>query len=164
MVAGCACFCLLIISADISRILAYLSSFHYSFFRASFIIDSRLAEGFSFKTAEMALLTFAFVNPRRTRAVVASSTMALLHCENRAVLSDPPPFTILSLSSRIRRCAVFNPMPLMLFILLMSSDMMAFLISSDDREDSIICAVDTPIPLTPISSLKSSRSSLVANP
>ena len=41
------------------------------------MIASMLAEGFSLSTAFTAFVTFAFVNPSRTRAVVASSTMLL---------------------------------------------------------------------------------------
>ena len=60
--------------------------------------------------------------------------------------------------------ALFTPIPFMLFILATSSDRMACLISSEDREDSIILAEATPIPDTLISNSKSSLSSLVAKP
>ena len=55
-------------------------------------------------------------------------------------------------------------MPLMLFILLMSSARIAFLISSEVRDESIMRAVEAPIPDTPMRSLNSSLSSLLANP
>ena len=52
----------------------------------------------------------------------------------------------------------------MLFILFMSSAMMAFLISSAVSDESIILAVAAPIPDTPIRSLKRFLSSFVAKP
>ena len=51
-----------------------------------------------------------------------------------------------------------------LFILFMSSARIAFLISSDVRDESIMRAVDAPMPDTPIRRRKSSRSSFVKNP
>ena len=48
-----------------------------------------------------AFVTFALVNPRRTRAVVASSTAGFEAGAKRVVLSAPAPFETLSLSSRI---------------------------------------------------------------
>ena len=81
--------------------------------------------------ADTALLTFALVNPSITKAVVASSTIALDEVGNSAVLSVPPPLAILSFNSRISLCALLSPMPLMLFILFISSARMAFLISSE---------------------------------
>ena len=71
----------------------------YSFLRAIFIICSILAHGSSFSTAEIALLTFAFVNPSSTRAVAASSAMAFVPAENKADVLLPVPLTTLSLSS-----------------------------------------------------------------
>ncbi len=56
------------------------------------------------------------------------------------------------------------PIPFMLFILFRFSARIAFLISSEVNEESIMRAVDAPIPDTPIRSLKSSRSSFVENP
>ncbi len=56
------------------------------------------------------------------------------------------------------------PIPLILLILLRSSARMAFLISSDVSDESIIRAVDAPIPETPMRRRKSSRSSFVENP
>lgn len=128
------------------------------------MIVSMLAEGFSLSTAFTALVTFAFVNPRRTRAVVASSTMPLSEVCRSVPVSHPAPLTILSFSSIISLWALFVPIPLILLILFMSSAMIAFLISSEESEDSIILAVDAPIPDTPIRSLNSSRSSFVLNP
>ena len=52
----------------------------------------------------------------------------------------------------------------MLFILFISSERMAFLISSDVSDESIIRAVDAPIPETPISNLNNSLSSFDAKP
>ena len=75
--------------------------FLYNFLSADFIISSSEAPGFSFRTAETALLTLAFVNPSNTRAVVASSATPLALAANRVELSLPAPFTTLSLSSRI---------------------------------------------------------------
>ena len=121
------------------------------------MISSRLADGFSFRTAAIALLTLAFVKPSMTSAVVASSAAGFAAEEKSTVLSAPAPFTTLSLSSRISLWALFRPIPFMLLILLMSSAGMALRISSEVRDDSIILAVDAPIPDTPISSLKSSR-------
>ena len=66
----------------------------------SFIISSKEAAGLFFKTADTALLTFAFVNPSMTRAVVASSAAGFEEGENRTELSAPSPLTTLSLSSR----------------------------------------------------------------
>ena len=128
------------------------------------MISSRVAAGFSFSTAATALLTFALVNPSITRAVVASSAAGFDDDWKSAGESDPPPFTTLSLSSRMSLWALFRPIPLMLFILFMSSAMIAFLISSDVRDESIMRAVDAPIPETPIRRRKSSRSSFVAKP
>ena len=101
------------------------------------------------------------MNPSITRAVVASSTAGFEEGENRAGVSLPPPFTTLSLSSRISLWALFVPIPFMLFILFISSAMIAFLISSEVSEESIILAVDAPTPDTPIRSLNSSLSSFV---
>ncbi len=56
------------------------------------------------------------------------------------------------------------PIPLIDLILFRSSASMAFLISSDVSDESIIRAVDAPIPETPMRSRKSSRSSFVENP
>lgn len=134
---------------------------YYKSLRASLIISSRVAEGFFFNTAATALLTLAFVNPSITRAVVASSAAGFDAGVKMVEMSVPPPLTTLSLSSRMSLCALFVPMPFMLFILLRSSAMIAFLISSQVREDSIILAVDAPTPDTPIRSLNSSLSSLV---
>ena len=96
--------------------------------------------------------------------MIASSVAAFAVDENIAGVSAPPPFETLSLSSRISLWALLRPIPLMLFILFISSARMAFLISSAVREDSIIRAVDAPIPDTPIRSLNSSLSSLEENP
>ena len=74
---------------------------HYNFFNASLMICSIVASGVSLRTAETALLTFAFVNPSRTSAVVASSTIALFALWNMTGLSAPPPLTILSFNSRM---------------------------------------------------------------
>ena len=72
-------------------------------------------------TLEMA----ALLNPSITRAVVASSTMALLSVLKMVVLSVPAPLTILSLSSRTRRWALLRPIPLTLLIRAMFSERMA---------------------------------------
>ena len=117
------------------------------------MISSRLAFGFSFRTALTAFVTLALVNPSRTRAVVASSVELFVVWLNSTELSVPPPLTTLSLSSRMSLWALLSPMPLMLLILFMSSAIMAFLISSHESEDSIILAVAAPIPETPIRSL-----------
>ena len=117
------------------------------------MISSRLAFGFSFRTALIAFVTLAFVKPSRTRAVVASSVELFVVWLNNTELSVPPPLTTLSLSSRMSLWALLSPMPLMLLILFMSSAIMAFLISSHESEDSIILAVAAPIPETPIRSL-----------
>ena len=74
---------------------------YYNLFNASLIISSRLAPGFSLSTADTALFTFALVKPSRTRAVVASSTAGFEPEEKSCVVSDPAPFTTLSLSSSI---------------------------------------------------------------
>ncbi len=63
--------------------------------------SSRVADGFSLRTAEMALVTFGLVKPSMTRAVVASSTDGFEDAVKRAGVSDPAPFVTLSLSSRI---------------------------------------------------------------
>ncbi len=125
---------------------------------------SRVAEGVSLRTAEMALETLGLVKPSMTRAVVASSTAGFEEAVKRAGVSDPAPLVTLSLSSRMSLCALFVPMPLMDLILLRSSARMAFRISSDVRDESIIRAVDAPIPDTPMRRRKSSRSSLVEKP
>ncbi len=125
---------------------------------------SRVAEGVSLRTAEMAFETLGLVKPSMTRAVVASSTAGFEDAVKRAGVSDPAPFVTLSLSSRMSLCALFVPIPLMLLILFKSSARMAFRISSDVSDESIILAVDAPIPDTPIRRRKSSRSSFVANP
>ncbi len=126
--------------------------------------SSREADGFSLRTAEMAFETFGLVKPSMTRAVVASSTDGFEDAVKRAGVSDPTPFVTLSLSSRMSLWALFVPIPLIDFILLRSSARMAFLISSDVRDESIIRAVDAPIPETPIRRRKSSLSSFVENP
>ena len=137
----------------------------YRRFNESFIISSSEAEGFSLSTADTALFTFAFVNPSITNAVTASSVaVEVPEVGNSAAVSVPAPFTTLSLSSRMSLCALFRPIPLMLLILFMSSASIAFRISSAVRDESIMRAVDAPIPDTPIRSLNNSRSSLVANP
>lgn len=137
---------------------------YYSFLSESFIISSRLAPGYSFKTAGTTLFTFALVKPRSTRAVVASSA-AGFDCEAKSWdVSDPAPLTTLSFSSRISLWALFSPIPFMLFILFMSSAMIAFLISSLLRDESIILAVAAPIPDTPMRRRKRLRSSLLAKP
>ncbi len=125
---------------------------------------SRVADGFSLRTAEMALVTFGLVKPSMTRAVVASSTDGFEDGVKRAALSVPAPLVILSLSSRMSLWALLVPIPLMLFILFRSSARIAFLISSDVRDESIMRAVDAPIPDTPMRRRKSSRSSLVEKP
>ena len=137
---------------------------YYNLLSESFIISSSEAVGDSFRTAAIALFTLAFVNPSITSAVAASSAIPGLDTVNIDGLSLPPPLTTLSLSSRISLCALLSPIPLMLFILFISSERIAFRISSEDRDESIILAVEAPIPETPISSLNSSRSSLVLNP
>ena len=139
-------------------------TFFYILLSASLMISSKVAFGFSLRTALTALVTLAFVNPSITSAVVASSTAGFEAGTNRVVLSLPAPLVTLSLSSRISLCALFSPIPLMLLILLMSSDRIAFLISSEVSDDNIIRAVEAPIPDTPIRSLNSSLSSFVANP
>ena len=136
----------------------------YNLLRDSFIISSKDAEGDSLSIEATALFTFALVNPSITSAVTASSVTPGEPVWNNGELSAPAPFTTLSLSSRISLCALFKPIPLMLFILFMSSARMAFLISSEVKDESIILAVDAPIPDTPIRSLNSSLSSFVANP
>ncbi len=128
------------------------------------MISSRVAVGFSLRTAATALLTLAFVKPSMTSAVVASSAAPFEAVGKSAGESEPAPLTTLSFSSRMSLWALFIPIPLMLFILLISSAMMAFLISSDVRDESIMRAVDAPMPDTPMSRRKSSRSSFVANP
>lgn len=138
--------------------------YYYSFLSESFIISSRLAPGYSFSTAETTLFTFALVNPRSTRAVVASSAAGFDCDEKSWDVSEPAPLTTLSLSSRISLWALFSPIPFMLFILFMSSAMMAFLISSLLRDESIILAVAAPIPDTPMRRRKRLRSSLLAKP
>ncbi len=125
---------------------------------------SRVAEGVSLRTAEMALVTFGLVKPSMTRAVVASSTDGFEEAVKRAGVSDPAPLVTLSLSSRISLWALLVPIPLIDLILLRSSARMAFLISSDVRDESIIRAVDAPIPDTPMRRRKSSLSSLVEKP
>ena len=75
--------------------------FFYNLLSADFIISSSEAPGFSFRTAETALFTFALVKPSNTRAVMASSATPLELAANRVELSLPAPFTTLSLSSRI---------------------------------------------------------------
>ena len=117
------------------------------------IISSRVAEGCSFRTAEIALLTLGLVNPSITSAVVASSTAWFDVEENSTVFSLPSPLTTLSFSSSISLCALFVPIPFILLILLRSSESMAFLISSVVRDDNIILAVAAPTPDTPIKSL-----------
>ncbi len=126
--------------------------------------SSRVADGFSLRTADMALVTLALVKPSMTRAVVASSTAGFEDAVKRAGVSAPAPLVTLSLSSRISLWALFVPIPLILFILFRSSARMAFLISSDVSDDSIIRAVDAPIPDTPISRRNSSRSSFDEKP
>ena len=128
------------------------------------MISSKVAAGFSFNTAATALVTLALVKPSMTRAVVASSAAGFDEDWKRAGESVPAPFTTLSLSSRMSLCALFIPIPFMLFILFMSSAMIAFLISSDVRDESIMRAVEAPMPETPIKRRNSSRSSLVAKP
>ncbi len=125
---------------------------------------SRVAEGVSLRTAETALETLGLVNPSMTRAVVASSTAGFEEVVKRAGVSEPAPFVTLSLSSRMSLWALLVPMPLIDLILLRSSARMAFLISSDVREESIIRAVDAPIPDTLIRRRKSSLSSFVEKP
>lgn len=136
----------------------------YNLLRESLIISSSEDDGFSLRTALTALFTFALVKPSITSAVTASSTELSEADAKRMLLSAPSPFTTLSLSSRISLCALLVPIPFMLFILLMSSATMAFLISSEVREESIMRAVDAPIPDTLIRRRNNSRSSLVANP
>ncbi len=126
--------------------------------------SSRVADGFSLRTAEMAFETFGLVKPSMTRAVVASSTAGFEDVVKRAGVSDPAPLVTLSLSSRMSLCALLVPIPLMLLILFRSSARMAFLISSEVKDESIILAVDAPIPDTLIRRRKSSRSSFVENP
>ena len=128
------------------------------------MISSRVAAGFSLSTAVTALVTLGLVKPSITRAVVASSICGFAEEENSAGVSDPAPFDTLSFSSRISLCALLSPIPLMLFILFISSARIAFLISSLDIDESIMRAVPAPIPDTLIKSLKSSLSSRVANP
>lgn len=140
------------------------SLWFYSRLSASLIISSRDAEGESLRTAVMALFTFGLVNPSNTSAVVASSTAGFEDEENNAGLSLPSPFTTLSLSSRMSLWALFSPIPFILFILFISSERIAFLISSVVSEESIILAVAAPTPDTPIRSLNISRSFFVANP
>ena len=65
------------------------------------MISSKVAVGFSLSTALTAFVTFAFVNPSMTSAVVASSTAGFEAGVNRVVLSVPPPLETLSFSSRI---------------------------------------------------------------
>ncbi len=125
---------------------------------------SRVADGVSLRTEDIALVTLALVKPSITRAVVASSTAGFDDGVKRAAVSVPAPLTTLSLSSRMSLWALLVPIPLMLLILLRSSAMMAFLISSDVSDESIMRAVDAPIPDTPIRRRKSSLSSFVANP
>ncbi len=60
--------------------------------------------------------------------------------------------------------ALLVPIPFIDLILLRSSARMAFLISFDVRDESIILAVNAPIPETPMRRRKSSRSSFVENP
>ena len=97
-------------------------------------------------------------------AVVASSAIGLTLAWNNVLDSDPSPLTTLSFNSIMSLCALFNPMPLMLLILFTSSAIMALIISSEVSDDSIILAVDAPIPDTPISSLNRLRSAFVAKP
>ncbi len=123
--------------------------------------SSRVADGFSLRTAETALVTFGLVNPSMTRAVVASSTAGFEDAVKRAGVSDPAPLVILSLSSRMSLWALLVPIPLMDFILFRSSARIAFRISSEVSDESIMRAVDAPIPDTPIRRRKSSRSSFV---
>jgi hypothetical protein len=75
----------------------------YNRLRASFIISSRVAVGFSLSTADTALFTLAFVNPSITRAVTASSVELLDVVGKIDVLSVPSPLHTLSFNSRIRR-------------------------------------------------------------
>ncbi len=126
--------------------------------------SSREAEGESLRTAVMALETFGLVKPSMTRAVVASSTAGFEDVLKRAGVSDPAPLVTLSLSSRMSLWALFVPMPFMDLILLRSSARMALRISSEVRDESIMRAVDAPIPETPMRRRKSSRSSFVKNP
>ena len=102
------------------------------------MISSRLASGLSLSTAVTALFTFCFVNPSMMRAALASSTV-VFELENKAdVLSVPSPFVTLSLSSRISLCALLSPIPFMLLILFISSDRMAFLISSEVSDELLM--------------------------
>ena len=128
------------------------------------MISSRVAAGFSFNTAATALLTFALVKPSITRAVVASSAAGFEDDWKSAGESEPAPFTTLSLSSRTSLWALLRPIPFMLLILFMSSAMIALRISSEVNDESIMRAVEAPIPDTPIRRRKSSLSSLDANP
>lgn len=100
-----------------------------------------------------AFVTFGLLNPSNTRAVIASSVFAFVPADALKMLpeSEPPPLTILSFNSMIRRCAVLSPMPLILFILATSSAMIAFLISSHVSDESIMRAVAAPTPETPMS-------------
>ncbi len=125
---------------------------------------SRVAEGFSLSTAEIAFVTLGLVKPRRTRAVVASSTAGFEEEVKRAGVSDPAPLVTLSLSSRMSLWALLVPIPLIDLILLRSSARIALRISSELRDESIMRAVDAPIPDTLISRRNSSRSSFVENP
>ncbi len=63
--------------------------------------SSRVAEGFSLRTADMALATLGFVNPSITRAVVASSAAGFDDAVKRAGVSDPAPLVTLSFNSKI---------------------------------------------------------------
>ena len=126
--------------------------------------SSKVDAGFSLRTAATALLTLAFVKPKSMSAVVASSAIGLTLAWNNVLDSDPSPLTTLSFNSIMSLCALFNPMPLMLLILFTSSAIMALIISSEVSDDSIILAVDAPIPDTPISSLNRLRSAFVAKP
>ena len=125
---------------------------------------SRLMSGESFNIDKTVFCTVALGKPSNISAVTASSVMALSVLLNIPEVSAPPPFTILSFSSRISLWALLTPIPFMDLILAISSAIIAFRISSDDRYYSIILAVASPIPDTPIRSLNSSLSSLVLNP
>ena len=62
----------------------------------------------------MTLAMAALEKPSITRAVVASSTRALLLLWKMVLLSVPAPLTILSLSSKTSLWALLSPIPLTL--------------------------------------------------
>ena len=106
----------------------------------------------------------AFANPNITSADKASSFSAVIPEISAAEYAVSPPLPILSFNSMTSLCAVFSPIPYMLFILLTSLHRIAVLISSGLMDESIILAVFGPIPDTEMSIRKMLLSSLSWNP